>query len=241
MNTFLRGMVQAVAETFPLPEPILEIGSYQVEGQESLCELRSLFPGREYCGLDMRPGPGVDLVGNVEAIDLPDSSVGTILALNTLEHVQRFWVGLEEIRRVLRPDGALLISTPFYFHIHDYPSDYWRFTPEAFRMLLEPYPSKILGWHGPLRRPLNVWSLAFREEHPPISAEQYERYRSLMERYARQPLPWTRRLRYQLGRWLVGSRPFAPYLDREKWECERVNTPVASMQETKEHRIEALL
>src|SRR5688572_8333356 len=114
MNSFLRGVVQAVAESFPLPEPILEIGSYQVEGQESLCELRSFFPGCEYLGVDIRPGPGVDLVGNVEALDLPDASVGTVLAMSTLEHVQRFWVGLDEIRRVLRPDGALLLSCPFY-------------------------------------------------------------------------------------------------------------------------------
>jgi len=44
---------------------------------------------------------------------------------------------LREIHRVLRPDGVLLVSCPFYFHIHSYPSDYWRFTPEGIRLLLE--------------------------------------------------------------------------------------------------------
>ena len=34
MNHFLNGVARAVAETFDLPEPILEVGSYKVEGQE---------------------------------------------------------------------------------------------------------------------------------------------------------------------------------------------------------------
>src|SRR5205085_2657058 len=80
------------------------------------------------------------------------------------EHVPRFWRGFQEVHRVLRPDGALLVCCPFYFHIHSYPSDYWRFTPEALQLLLADYPSRLLGWHGPPRRPLNVWALAFREQ-----------------------------------------------------------------------------
>jgi hypothetical protein len=111
-----------------------------------------------------------------------------------------------------------LLSTPFYFHIHSFPSDYWRFTPEAISLLLEDYPQKILGWHGPEKRPANVWALAFREEHPPISTAQHEAYRQRLRQYAREPLSWGKRLRYLLGRLLCGRRPFAPDLDQELWE-----------------------
>ena len=55
MNAIMRGLVRAVSETFTLPGPILEIGSYQVEGQESVADLRTLFPGRTYLGMDVRP------------------------------------------------------------------------------------------------------------------------------------------------------------------------------------------
>ena len=126
----------------------------------------------------MRPGPGVDLVGDVEALPQADASVGTVLALETFEHVRHFWRGFDEIRRVLRPDGALLIASPFHFHIHDYPRDYWRFTPDALKLLLEAYPSKILGWNGPTTRPANVWCLAFREDRPPITPAQFDRYQT---------------------------------------------------------------
>jgi SAM-dependent methyltransferase len=227
MNSFLHGMARAVAETFVLPGPILEIGSYQVQGQEDIGDLRPLFPGREYLGVDMRPGPGVDLVANVEKLPQPDASVGTVLALSTFEHVPHFWRGFEEIRRVLRPDGALLVACPFYFHIHSYPSDYWRFTPEAFKLLLDDYPNKIVGWHGPRTRPSNVWALAFRGNRPPISEKEYQLYQARMNEYARQPLPWHRRLRYQLGRLLCGRRPFAPYLDRETWQTQCLNRAAA--------------
>jgi SAM-dependent methyltransferase len=223
MNHFLHGVARAVAGAFSLPEPVLEIGSFQVAGQEPIGDLRPLFAGREYLGIDARPGPGVDQVADVQALPFPDASAGTVIAMSTFEHVPRFWRGFEEIYRVLRPDGALLVACPFYFHIHDYPGDYWRFTPQALQLLLEDYPSKLLGWHGPPRRPANVWALAFRERHPPITQDQFEHYRGLLARHARQPLSWFRALRYRLGRLLCGSRPFAPYLDRDKWETECLN------------------
>ncbi len=224
MNSFLRGVVQAVAETFTLPEPILEIGSYQVSGQEGL-DLRSLFPGREYVGLDVRPGPGVDMVGDVEKLPQLDGSVGTVLALCTFEHVRHFWKGFEEVRRVLRPGGAFLVACPFYFYIHDYPADYWRFTPSGLEVLLEDYPSQIVGWHGPTKRPANVWAVAFREGRPAITADEHARYRTLMRRYARQPLNWSRRLRYGLGKLLLGPRPFVTYLEIERWDSRCINRP----------------
>jgi len=220
MNIFLHGVARAVAETFDLPEPILEIGSLQVSGQEAIADLRPLFPGKEYLGLDRRPGPGVDLLGDVETLPLADRTVGTVIAMNTFEHVPRFWRGFEEIERVLRPGGALLVSCPFYFYIHAHPSDYWRFTPEALHVLLDGYPQRIVGRQGPARRPINVWALAFREGWPAITALQWQRYQQLLGLYARQPLRWGKRLRYQVGRLLCGVRPFAPYLEQGRWDTQ---------------------
>src|SRR5262249_14474318 len=163
MNTFLHGVVRAVAESFVLPEPMVEIGSYQVTGQEDYADLRGLFAKREYLGIDMRPGPGVDMVADVERLPLASATVGTALGVSTFEHVPHFWRGFEQLHRVLRPDGVVVVACPFYFHIHNYPGDYWRFTPQALDLLLTDYPQRILGWHGPAKRPLNVWAIGFRE------------------------------------------------------------------------------
>jgi SAM-dependent methyltransferase len=231
MNHFLHGVARALGESFNLPGPILEVGSYQVAGQEAIGDLRGIFRGHDYVGLDMRAGPGVDLVGRVENLPHADASIGTVIAFNTFEHVRCFWRGFDEIHRVLRVDGVLLVSCPFHFRIHNFPEDYWRFTPSAFEVLLERYPSKILGWHGPRHRPAHVWAMACREGRPRIAAEQFALYKRLLGKYAREPeTSWTRRLRYRLAGLFCGRGPFAPYLDRNRWESVCLSTDVEAFR-----------
>ena len=227
MNQFLHGVARAAFETFAPPGPVLEVGSYQVAGQEDIINLRRYFPGTPYLGLDMREGPGVDVVGSVEDLPFETASVGTVVALSTFEHVKHFWRGFDEVYRVLRPDGVFLVSCPFHFHIHDYPSDYWRFTPEALKLLLERYPTKILGYHGPADRPGNVWALAFREDHPAITPTQQVQYRECLKLYAKEPLAFRRKLRYRLGQLLCGRRPFSPWIQRERWKVEVLTADAA--------------
>src|SRR5262249_11660023 len=121
--------------------------------------------------------------------------------------------------------GVFLLSCPFYFHIHDYPSDFWRFTPEAIKLLLADYPQRLLGSQGPAKRPAHIWAVAFREDCPPITQEQYARYRQLIGRYARQPRAGVRAWRYRLGWLLCGKGPFAPYLEQERWQSECIASP----------------
>jgi SAM-dependent methyltransferase len=237
MIQFLHGVARAVAEAFHLPAPVLEVGSFQVPGEEAIADLRGLFRDKPYVGMDIRPGRGVDLVGSVESLPFADASVGTVIALSTFEHVRRFWRGFDEIYRVLRPDGALLVSCPFNVRIHSHPSDYWRFTPEALEVVLEPYPHKIIGWHGPAERPENVWALAFREEAAPISPECYGRYRSLLAKHGRQPLKWRRKLRYHLIDWFHGRRLCAPFLEQEKWESRCLSLPTGASKALSSGRV----
>jgi SAM-dependent methyltransferase len=217
MDGFIQGVVRATVETFTIPEPILEIGSYIVAGQERL-GIRDYFPQERYVGIDRRLGPGVDAVENVEQLPRDDASVGTILALNLFEHVPHFWRGFEEIQRVLRPDGLAMVSCPFFLHIHAYPNDYWRFTPDGLRLLLDRMPQKIVGYNGPRRRPLNVWALAAGPEYPRITDAQHDRFYACVKQHARMPMPWSKRLRYGVGRILFGSRPFAPLLEANHFD-----------------------
>ena len=52
------------------------------------------------------------IVGNAEAIPLPDNSVDFIVSFETIEHVPNPEVFLKECLRVIRADGLVLISTP---------------------------------------------------------------------------------------------------------------------------------
>ena len=55
----------------------------------------------------MRPGPGVDRVEDVSAISLPDGSAGTVLCIETFEHVFEVRRAFDEVFRILKPGGAL--------------------------------------------------------------------------------------------------------------------------------------
>jgi SAM-dependent methyltransferase len=148
MRDHNKAFCRLVAETIDCPEPIFEFGSYQVAGQEEYADLRGLFPGKPYVGCDMRPGPGVDRVEDVTAIDLPDGSAGTVLCIETFEHVFEVRRGFDEVYRLLRPGGVFVITAPLNFRVHAYPDDYWRMTPSCLRRLPGPYTARASGYQG---------------------------------------------------------------------------------------------
>ncbi len=222
MNRFLHGMMSAVVQSFRLPDPVVEIGSYQVD---PLVNLRSLFATPHYFGLDMRSGPGVDFMADAEQLPLADHSVGTLLSLSTLEHVPHFWKAVTQFRRVLRPDGVLVVSCPFYFHMHQHPNDYWRFTPDALDLLFSDMPRRVIGWHGAKNKPSSVWCVAFGPEYPLIDETHLQCYREHMQQLAHEPISWRRRLTFTLAGCLIGRGPFAPYLDRNRWDMIHPGLP----------------
>jgi SAM-dependent methyltransferase len=129
-------LVRVIAAQVDLPEPIVEIGSFQVPGQPYPSDLRPFFAGKQFLGCDARPGPGVDRIEDVHALSFADASVGTILMLETLEHVADPIRALQQVRRVLRPEGFAVLSSCMDTPVHEHPGDYWRFTPQGFDLLV---------------------------------------------------------------------------------------------------------
>ena len=149
MRPFIRDFVVEATDRLPFAEPIVEIGSRPASGQEELADLRPLFPGREFIGCDIQPGEGVDRIEDIHDLTFADDSVGTVLALDTVEHVADPLRGLREIHRVLKPGGVVIVTSHMFMPIHAHPWDYWRFTPEAFALLLEPFETSLVmanGW-----------------------------------------------------------------------------------------------
>lgn len=148
MRQIIRNLVDAMSKIIPYEEPVYEFGSYQVAGQEGFSNLRPFFPEKTYVGCDMRLGTGVDVVLDLHRIELPNETAGLVLALDTLEHVEDPRLALSEIHRILKPNGIVIISSVMNFPIHDYPNDYWRFTPQAFASILKPFSAAITDYAG---------------------------------------------------------------------------------------------
>jgi hypothetical protein len=179
MRESIRQLVRIAATCLPFPEPIYEFGALQVPGQEGFADLRSIFPDCNYVGADMREGPGVDIVLDLHSIDLPSESVGSVLCLDTLEHVEYPHQALGEIHRILSPtQGVVVISSVMDFPIHDYPYDYWRFTPTGFESLLKPFRHSFVGFAGKESFPHTVIGLGFKGYCPDLSVfkEEYQHW-----------------------------------------------------------------
>lgn len=170
MRYHIRSFVEKLPKNFNMIEPIVEIGSFIVKGQEDRANLRSIFSGKQYIGCDLRSGPGVDQIENVEHLSFENDSIGTILILDTLEHVQNCFNALNEIYRVLDEDGMIIMSSVMDYVIHDYPSDYWRFTPAAFKLLLDKFPINIIGYQGRVNFPHTIIGIG-------IKSNNFEKYK----------------------------------------------------------------
>lgn len=87
-------------------------------------------------GADMREGPGVDMVLDLEET-LPWSlgKFSHVDCLSVLEHSRRPWLLAANVERLLDPGGTLYVCVPFVWRIHDKPYDLWRFTVDGVRIL----------------------------------------------------------------------------------------------------------
>src|SRR5215471_10241894 len=109
MRQGIRDFVEIVSGALPIPDPIVEFGARQ--SQPGFSDLRPFFPGKKYIGCDMREGPGVDQIANVHDSGFAPESIGTVLLLETLEHVQFPMRAMEEVHRILKPNGTVMLSS----------------------------------------------------------------------------------------------------------------------------------
>ena len=173
-----------VAENFEIAEPVVEIGARAAEGQEDIADMRPVFGAERHIGCDIQPGPGVDRIEDIHALTFDDDSVGTVLCLETLEHVADPIRAVAEMHRVLQPGGLLAVSSVMFFPIHEHPWDFWRFTPEGFERLLEPFETKLVLAHGYELLPEGVYGVAVKGPEPGLTPDRLPRTRWLAEHWA---------------------------------------------------------
>lgn len=79
-----------------------------------------------------------DLCVNNERV-IPPNHFDFIVCTEVLEHTLQPFNAVNEINRILKPDGLAFISTPFNFRIHGPLPDCWRFTEHGLRALFKDF------------------------------------------------------------------------------------------------------
>lgn len=94
-------------QTFETPEVlrVIEIGSRNINGSA-----RDYFPSAIWTGLDLYPGPDVDVVCNAVEYDPPDGPVDLVVCCEVLEHTPQ-WRELIAVSYGWLKDGGCLIVT----------------------------------------------------------------------------------------------------------------------------------
>ncbi|HEX8949588.1 MAG TPA: class I SAM-dependent methyltransferase, partial [Dissulfurispiraceae bacterium] len=87
--------------------------------------------------LDISPSkPGLDIIADAHHLPFRNGSFDIVYSIAVLEHVRKPWLVAEEIERVLRQGGCVVLELPFLNTIHD-EHDYFRFTDRGIRSLFD--------------------------------------------------------------------------------------------------------
>ena len=132
INSFMR---RVAAEVSPAAA-VLDAGAGE-------CIYRPLFSGRRYVAVDRAVGDGtwdygrLDALADLGRLPFSDACFDWVFCTETLEHLLWPRRALGEIGRVLKGGGRLALTVPFLQAIHQEPHDYFRYTPNGLRLLLE--------------------------------------------------------------------------------------------------------
>ncbi len=72
----------------------------------------------EYITFDVVPGKNIDVVGNALNSPFQDESFDTVVSTQVLEHVEKPWLMIKEIGRILKRGGVCILSAPFMVPYH---------------------------------------------------------------------------------------------------------------------------
>ena len=115
---------------------VLDVGSYDHNGtyKQIFDEHYERF---RYTGLDMVSGPNVNVVpkNTYKWHELSDESFDVIISGQAFEHIEFFWLTMDEIVRVLKRGGLICIVAPREWAYHPAPVDCYRFDIDGMAAL----------------------------------------------------------------------------------------------------------
>ena len=112
---------------------------------------RNKLPGA--VGVDSNLDTAADVIADIDHGDLPfrDNSFDRVLLAHVIEHVENVIRAIEEVHRLTRPGGTIVIETPHYTDFSSFcdPTHRWHLNTFSFRYFSEDHGG--FGYYSPVR------------------------------------------------------------------------------------------
>ncbi|MGN6514333.1 MAG: methyltransferase domain-containing protein [Rhizomicrobium sp.] len=149
-------LVERVKSASPRPLVLVIGGGTRGSGTEALYGDAAIT----VFGIDVYASPNTQVVADAHFLPVADGSCDAVWIQAVLEHVLEPNLVVQEIVRVLKPDGIVYADTPFMQQVHEGAYDFTRFTLSGHRWLFrgfEEIESGVVGGAGTA----SSWSLRY--------------------------------------------------------------------------------
>ena len=110
-----------------------------------LASYKDLFSKSDYKTMDYDKTTSADIIGDIHNIPLAGGSIDAIICHSVIEHVENPKKAVEEMYRVLKPQGKIFVHVPSIYPYHaklGHYDDYWRFFDDTIEVLFRDF-SKV--------------------------------------------------------------------------------------------------
>lgn len=101
----------------------------------------------------------IDVFATAYDTTLPDQFADTVLCTMVLEHLEEPQQAMNEMFRITKPGGYLILAVPLFWHLHEEPRDFFRYTKYGIEHLF-----KTAGYRTVEIRPLAGFWVTFIQE-----------------------------------------------------------------------------
>ena len=77
----------------------------------------------------------IDLIATAYNIPYNNDGCDTVLCTDVLEHLEEPSQAISEAFRILKPGGYAIYTVPLFWHLHEEPRDFYRYTEHGLRYL----------------------------------------------------------------------------------------------------------
>ena len=138
-----------------------------------------------YHCLDLREGNNIDIIveNPYNWKEVEDESYDLIVTGQAFEHIEYFWLTLEEVKRVLKPGGLFFIIVPSTGPVHRNPYDCYRFNDDAMKAMAKYINFQVIEYGTNFDEVSNPWYDSFLVARKPssTSADELNNRLDLME------------------------------------------------------------